>query len=111
MGESPNFELQRAIATISQADPIPKLLQEVLLGRKKADDPGLRAITESWLAVYRQVLETSLTLDRASLLRLDPSPRLEILIAAGVLRAALPAVQTLRTTFDQRLAAASRPPV
>lgn len=110
MGESPNPELQRAIATISQADPIVKLLQEVLIGRKKPDDPGLRAITESWLATYRQVLETSLTLDHGDLMRLDPSPRLEILIAAGVLTPAHPAVQTLRTAFDRRLATAAHPP-
>ena len=102
MGESPNPELQRAIAAISQADPIVKLLQEVRHGRKRADDPGLRAVTEAWLATYCQVLETSSNLDQGGLMRLDPSPRLAILIEAGILQADHPAVNKLRTTFEEK---------
>ena len=42
--------LQRAIATISQSDPLIKLLEQVRLGRMKPSDAGLHAIMESWLA-------------------------------------------------------------
>ena len=102
MGESPNLELLRAIAAISQADPIIKLLQEVRHGRKRADDPGLRAVTESWLATYRQVLQNSSGLDRGALLRLDPAPRLAILIEAGILQADHPGVTKLQATFEEK---------
>ena len=103
MGESPHHELQRAILTISQADPIIKLLQEVRVGRKKPNDPGLRAVTESWLATYCQVLETCLNLDHGVYMRLDPAPRLQILVEAGVLHADHPAVKKLQATFDRKL--------
>jgi len=102
MRESPNPELQRAITAISQADPIIKLLQEVRHGRKRADDPGLRAVTEAWLATYCQVLETSSNLDQGELMRIDPSPRLAILIEAGILQGDHPAVQKLQTTFEEK---------
>ena len=104
MNESPNSELQRAILTISQADPITKLLQEVRVGRKRPDDPGLRAITESWLTTYCQVLERCLTLDQQEFIRLDPSPRLQILTEAGVLHSDHPAARKLQATFDQKRA-------
>ena len=103
MDESPNHDLQRAISTISHTDPIVKLLREVLLGRKRPDDAGLRAVTDAWLATYRQVLETSPTLDHGVLRRLDPSPRLAVLIEAGVLDATYPAVRQLQEAFARRL--------
>jgi hypothetical protein len=40
-------QVRRAIGTLLQSDPLIKLLQEVRLGRMKATDPGLRAVTES----------------------------------------------------------------
>jgi len=97
-------DIQQAIAALSQSDPITKLLQEVRLGRMKSSDPGLRAITETWLGTYRQVLESGKGLDRGTLLRLDPSPRLDVLIEAGVMAADHPAVTALRATFERRLA-------
>lgn len=97
-------EIQQAIAVLSQSDPITKLLQEVRLGRMKPSDPGLRAITETWLGIYRQVLESGKGLDRGALLRLDPSPRLDVLIEAGVVAADHHAVKALRATFERRLA-------
>ena len=97
-------DIQQAIATLSQADPITKLLQEVRLGRMKPTDPGLRAIAETWLGTYRQVLESGKGFDRGALLRLDPSPRLDVLIEAGVMAADHPAVQAVRATFERRLA-------
>ncbi len=42
--ESGDQILQRAIATISQSDPLTKLLEQVKLGRMKPTDAGLRAV-------------------------------------------------------------------
>jgi hypothetical protein len=97
--------LHRAISTIAQSDPLIKLLQEVRLGRMKPADPGLRAVTESWLGTYRKVLESP-GLTRGALLRLDPSPRMEVLIAAGVLPADHAAIASLRAVFEQMLLSA-----
>ena len=95
--------LDQAISTLSQSDPIVKLLQQVELGRMKPSDAGLRAITEAWLGTYHNVLDT-VQLDRAALVKLDPAPRLAVLIDAGVLAADHQAVISLRTLFDKRLA-------
>jgi hypothetical protein len=84
MNEASEQALQRAIATIGQSDPIIKLLQQVKLGRMKPTDAGLRAITDSWIETYQHVLET-VTVDRPALIRLNPGPRLAVLIEAGVL--------------------------
>jgi hypothetical protein len=94
--------IRQAINTLCQSDPLIKLLQEVKLGRMKPTDPGLRAITESWLSTYKKAIETS-GLDRAALLRLDPSPRLNVLVEAGVLPADHAAVASLRAAFQQAL--------
>ena len=101
--------LDQAISTLSQSDPIVKLLQQVRLGRMKASDPGLRAITEAWLGTYQKILET-VQVDSAALIRLDPSPRLAVLVDAGVLPADHQAVLSLRTLFDKRLAEAKPSP-
>ena len=98
--------LDQAINRLAASDPIIKLLQEVKLGRMKPTDPGLRAITESWTESYRQVLHDMKNLDRSALMRLDPRPRLEVLIAAGVLSVDHPAVVSLRASFEQMLAQA-----
>lgn len=84
MGDVTEQALQRAITTIGQSDPIIKLLQQVKLGRMKPTDAGLRAITDSWIGTYQHVLET-VTIDRPALIRLNPGPRLAVLIEAGVL--------------------------
>lgn len=70
----------------------------------KPSDPGLRAITETWLATYRRVLESGKTLDRGALLRLDPAPRLDVLIQAGMVAGDHPAVKGLLATFERALA-------
>jgi hypothetical protein len=100
MSETHEQAIRQAISTILQSDPLIKLLQEVKLGRMKPTDGGLRAITESWLNTYKKVLETS-SLDRAALARLDPSPRLDVLIDAGVLPADHAAVTSLRAVFEK----------
>ncbi|HKN86875.1 MAG TPA: hypothetical protein VJV04_08460 [Nitrospiraceae bacterium] len=99
-----NQLLNQAINRLSESDPIIKLLHEVKLGRMKPTDPGLRAITESWIETYRQVLQDMNGLERSAWPRLDPHPRLEFLIDAGVLPTDHPSVANLKTTFEQMLA-------
>ena len=106
MSDSSEQAVQQAISAISQSDPLVKLLQEVRLGRMKPADPGLRAITESWLNTYRKALETP-GLSRQALLRLDPAPRVEMLVAAGVLPADHAGVTSLRAMFENVLRSAS----
>jgi hypothetical protein len=103
MSESTEVLLQRAMTTIGQSDPLIKLMQQIKLGRMKPTDSGLRIVTESWLGTYQKVLETS-RLPRPALLRLDPRPRLAVLIEAGVLSADHQAVTTLNSTFERILA-------
>jgi hypothetical protein len=106
MSEPGDQALARAIATIAQSDPIIKLLKEVTLGKVKASDPGLRAIMEAWLATYQKVIETT-PLTRQALVRLDPSPRLTVLVEAGALRADSPPATSLRDSFEKALAQAA----
>jgi hypothetical protein len=97
--------IRQAIHTLSQSDPLIKLLHEVKLGRMKPADAGLRAITDSWISAYQKVLETS-GLGRAALARLDPSPRIEVLVAAGVLPPDHAGAASLRAVFKSVLSAA-----
>ena len=101
MSDVNDAALQQAIATISQSDPLIKLLQQVTLGRMKPTDTGLRAVTESWLKTYQNVIESTL-LTRQALARIDPRPRIDALIQAGVLDPANEAGQSLRRTFEHR---------
>jgi hypothetical protein len=97
--------LQRAISTISQSDPLIKLLQQVRLGRMKPTDAGLRAVTESWLGTYEKALNAA-GLTRSGLLRIDPSPRIALLIESGVLASDHQTVTGLRAVFAHALASA-----
>lgn len=101
MSDAQEAALQRAIATISQSDPLIKLLQQVALGKMKPTDAGLRAITDSWLKTYQKVLDAAV-LSRPGLARLDPTPRIEVLVQAGVLEASHETVQSLRRSFEQK---------
>jgi hypothetical protein len=103
MSESNDQQLQRAIETLSQTDPIVKLLQQVKLGRMKPTDAGLQVVTESWLGTYRQVIQRFPPAGKHTLQRLDPEPRLEVLIQAGVVANDYPAVVSLRQAFQQAL--------
>lgn len=98
--ESGDQALQRAIATISQSDPLTKLLEQVKLGRMKPTDAGLRAVTGSWMGTYQKVIESS-GLTSQALRRIDPNPRLAILIECGVLTGEQQAVADLRASFEQ----------
>ena len=104
--ESGEQILQRAIATISQSDPLTKLLEQVKLGRMKPTDAGLRAVTDSWLGTYQKVIESG-GLTRQALRRLDPNPRVAILIECGVLTGEQQAVAALRTSYERAAAAAT----
>ena len=101
--EQTEEQMRRVIGTLLQSDPLIKLLQEVRLGRMKAADPGLRAVTESWMGVYAQVLESQ-PVPPELLPRLDPTPRLQVLVDAGVLSWDHPGTAQLRELF-QRLSA------
>ena len=104
--ESGEEILQRAIATISQSDPLTKLLEQVKLGRMKPTDAGLRAVTDSWLGTYQRMIESA-GLSRQSLRRIDPHPRLALLIECGVLTGEQQAVAALRTSFERAVTAAT----
>ena len=103
--ESGDQALQRAIVTISQSDPLTKLLEQVKLGRMKPTDAGLRAVTDSWLGTYRKIIESG-GLTSQALRRMDPQPRLAELIECGMLTSEQPAVAALRRSFDRAVAAA-----
>jgi len=98
--------LQRAIATIAQSDPLTKLLEQVRLGRIKPTDAGLRAVTESWIGTYQRIIESG-GFTRQALRRIDPNPRVAILIECGVLTGEQQAVTALRTSFERAVAAAT----
>jgi hypothetical protein len=101
-------DLQRAIAVLSQSDPLVRLLQEVRLGRMSPKAPGLLAVTEAWLAAYRRTIESAETFDRGELLRLHPGPRLEVLVEAGILATDHPALKDLLATFERAVAEAQQ---
>lgn len=98
---------QRAMNTVAQSDPIIKLLQQVRMGKMKAGDAGLRVVIEAWFGTYEKVLRTE-GLTQAALRRLDPAPRVAVLLDAGVLQADHPSVQGLERAFSQAI---SRAPV
>lgn len=99
-------QARRAIGTLLQSDPLIKLLQEVRLGRMKATDPGLRAVTESWVGVYTQVLKSQ-PFHPAVLARLDPVPRLEVLVETGILSWDQPATKELCELFRRLMTSAA----
>jgi len=98
--------LQRAITTISQSDPLTKLLEQVKLGRMKPTDAGLRAVTDSWLGTYRKIIEAG-GLTRQALRRINPHPRLAVLIDCGVLTSEQQSVADLRESFERAVDAAT----
>lgn len=99
------YLLERTIAAISQSDPLIKLLEQVRLGRMNRSDPGLRVITDTWMATYRKAVGTP-GLTKQALLRLDPSPRLDLLTQEGMLPANHAPARDLLADFQQALARA-----
>jgi hypothetical protein len=104
--ESGDQTLQRAIATISQSDPLIKLLDQIKLGRMQPTDAGLRAVIDSWIGTYRKIIEAG-GLSRQALRRIDPHPRLAVLIEYGVLTSEQQSVVDLRERFERAVAAAT----
>jgi hypothetical protein len=104
--ESGDQTLQRAIATISQSDPLIKLLDQVKRGRMTSTDAGLRAVIDSWLGTYKKSIESA-GFNRQALRRIDPSPRLALLIECGVLTDEQQAVADLLESFERAVAAAT----
>ncbi len=98
--------VQRAISVIMQSDPLIKLLQQVRLGRMKPTDAGLCAVTESWLNTYEKAVAID-GLTRSGLRRLDPTPRLEVLIETGVLAVGHPGVASLMTSYERAVSRAT----
>ncbi|BCA53302.1 hypothetical protein W02_04420 [Nitrospira sp. KM1] len=92
--------IQRAISMIAQSDPIVKLLQQVRQGKMKPTDAGLKAITESWLSTYKKVIQEQ-PLTGTALKRIDPTPRLDLIIQAGIISGDHPAVSALQESFRQ----------
>ncbi len=104
--DSDEQALRRGMITISQSDPLIKLLEEVKLGRMKPTDAGLRAVTASWMGTYQKIIESGGFTSQA-LRRIDPHPRVAILIECGVLTDEQQAVADLRTSFERAVAAAT----
>jgi hypothetical protein len=98
--------LHRTIAAISQSDPLIKLLEQVRLGRMTRSDPGLRVITDTWVATYRKAIATP-GLSKQALRRIDPSPRLDLLAQEGMLPADHAAARELLADFQQAVDRAS----
>ena len=104
--ESPQDFLNRAFPLLQRSDPIPKLLPQVRLGRMPRDSPALQAIISSWLEAFVTVLKDGETvLDVNGVLRLDPNPRLAVLLEAGVVADNDPHVQVARSAFTTVLQA------
>ena len=101
--------LGRAMPMLQRSDPIPKLLPQVRLGRMPKDSPALTAIMESWLEAFVQVLKDGqAVLDVNGVLRLDPNPRIAVLLEAGVLDESHPQLQALRDAWSAALQAAQQ---
>lgn len=105
MGTIDGQALTRAISTISQSDPLIKLIEQVRMGRMQATDPGLRAITESWLGIYEQALSLD-GFTRFDLRRLNPAPRLAVLTQVGVLSDEHPGLISLKVSYERALSRA-----
>jgi len=107
--ETPEQFLDRAMKLLQRSDPIPKLLPQVRLGRMPKDSPALTAILDSWLEAFVQVLkDAQAVLDVGGVKRLDPNPRLAVLVEAGVLAEDHPQVKTLRDAWSEALRAAQK---
>ena len=101
--------LDRAMALLQRSDPIPKLLPQVRIGRMPKDSPALIAILESWLETFVQVLKDGQpVLNVEGVLRLDPNPRIAVLVEAGVATENQPYVQAVRDAWAAAMQAAEK---
>lgn len=105
--EGPEQFLDHAMTILKGVDPIPKLLPQVRLGLMPKDSPALIAIIDSWLDVYAKALKAGQgVLDPRGVLRLDPNPRIAVLVEAGVLADDHPPAQAVREAWTAALLAA-----
>ena len=101
--------LGRAMPMLQRSDPIPKLLPQVRIGRMPKDSPALIAILESWLEAFVQVLKDGqAVLNVEGVLRLDPNPRIAVLVEAGVVTENQPDVQAVRDAWTAAMQAAQK---
>ena len=101
--------LGRAMPMLQRSDPIPKLLPQVRIGRMPKDSPALIAILESWLEAFVQVLKDGqAVLNVEGVLRLDPNPRIAVLVEAGVLADDHLQVKTLRDAWAEAMQVAQK---
>jgi hypothetical protein len=101
--------LDRAMTLLQRSDPIPKLLPQVRLGRMDKDSPALAAILDAWMEAFVHVLKDSQSvLNVEGVKRLDPNPRLAVLLEAGMLSEDRPHVQTVRDAWSAALEAAQK---
>jgi hypothetical protein len=101
--------LDRAMQVLQRSDPIPKLLPQVRLGRMDKDSPALAAILDAWLEAFVHVLKDGRSvLNVEGVLRLDPNPRLAVLLEAGVLSDDHQHVKTLRDAWSAALRTAEQ---
>ena len=63
-------------------------------------------MTDSWLGTYQKMIESA-GFSRQSLRRIDPHPRLAMLIECGVLTGEQQAVAALRESLERAVAAAT----
>src|SRR6476469_7704416 len=98
--------VHRTIAAISHSDPLIKLLEQVRLGRMTRSDPGVRVITDTWVATHRNAVATT-GLTKQALRRIDPSPRLDLLAQEGLLPVDHAAARELLADFQQAFARAA----
>lgn len=71
------------------------------------DSPALRAIITSWLETFAQILNDAHgILDEVGVRRLDPNPRIAVLIEAGLLTDSDPQVESIRAAYREALEAA-----
>jgi hypothetical protein len=66
----------------------------------------LRVITESWLMTYRKALESA-GFTQQTLLRINPTPRLAVLVDQGMLPPDHEEARRLLAAFQQAMARAS----
>src|SRR5262245_55731469 len=98
--ESGEQVLQRAILTISQSDPLIKLLDQVKLEQMKPTDAELRAVTDSWISIYQKVIESG-RFNTQTLRHIDPNPRLAMLIEYKMVRGNQRAITDLQLSFER----------
>jgi hypothetical protein len=73
------------------------------------DSPALAAILDSWMETFVQVLKDGqAVLSVEGVLRLDPNPRIAVLVEAGVLAEIQPYVQAVRDAWSEALQAARK---